>query len=469
MIDTQGLSTLFAENNEPAERAFLGAALFAPDKLTDISLAVDDFFFQRHGWIWGAMLEVMGRGEVPSEGLVTAELRLRGRIDDVGGSAYLTDLMTQKEAFDDPRAWADVLVNLSARRQLAEYHDYGAVTVLQQDRSIFEVLDEHERDFTEIKQRVFSQREGGLQPVSRALKYDVADSDENWEAYQQRVRQRFKTGIPSLDNKINAQKKEVILFGGRPGEGKSTILQSIVYHNLIAPHIIHEVMDDALHLKIGEKRYIRFPSKEEMAAFPRYAFFSLEMGEEEIVKRWVAMATGISVERQNTGRILRDDFSAIQDTTALIKDWIDDHLLLMCGSMTVERMASEVEAFKPDAAFSDYMQLFRTAQAVSNDVERISVAMKKHKELAMTLDIPVFTAAQVNREGDGEPKLKHLKGSGSLEEDSDTVVLMHLPDQELRPDEMDLLVAKHRNGDTGKVTAGRLRGRTLFVDLTKGK
>jgi replicative DNA helicase len=92
----------------------------------------------------------------------------------------------------------------------------------------------------------------------------------------------------------------------------------------------------------------------------------------------------------------------------------------------------------------------------------------------MELGIPVFSAAQINREGDKGadkgPRLSELKGSGSLEEDSDTVILMHRPDASdanKRPGETDFNIAKHRNGDTGIVTLGYLKERSLFVSMAR--
>jgi replicative DNA helicase len=81
----------------------------------------------------------------------------------------------------------------------------------------------------------------------------------------------------------------------------------------------------------------------------------------------------------------------------------------------------------------DYIQLLKTVQRTSSDFERLSMVSKGLKELALTLDVPILTAAQVRRQSGGggvlrAPGLDELRGSGDLEQDADNVLLIHSPD-----------------------------------------
>lgn len=480
---------LFFENCLPAERALLGSLLLHPERAKDMQLQTDDFLFVDHGFIWDAMQTVAARGDEPIPALVMAELRATQHLphlgeslaEDIGGhefnpfygEAYLNDLTAHPEAYEDPAPFAYVVKSLAARRRLYEYHQHGERNIFEQGRNIYDILSEDETRLLAIKQTIYRQRSGGLQPVSLAIPEDALDSDANYEAYKAAIGAQFQTGYPDLDKQLDTTGGVLTIIGARPRVGKSALMQSIVYNLMLAPFIRSEVVDEVYHSPLPGGKFLRVPPQAEIDVLPRVAFFSLEMPAAQLTKRWVAMMTGISASRQKKGQITREEFSHVQDAKYVIK-MLHDKLLLMCGGMTVETMVSEARAFMPDVIFSDYAQLYSSAQKYTGEVEKIGIVTAQHKALAMELNIPVFCGAQVNRAGehgpDRGPTLEELKGSGSLEQDADNVVFIHRPELSKKGErrgEADLIITKQRDGDTGELTMMFDGPRTQFLSLYK--
>ena len=123
----------------------------------------------------------------------------------------------------------------------------------------------------------------------------------------------------------------------------------------------------------------------------------------------------------------------------------------------------------------DYIQLMTSGKKVENRQQEVSEFSRSMKLLAKELEIPVVALSQLNRgpeaRNDKKPMLSDLRESGSLEQDADMVILIHREEMynkdTPRAGEADLIVAKHRNGQTQDIAVAFQGHRSRFANMAR--
>ncbi|MBL8825432.1 MAG: DnaB-like helicase C-terminal domain-containing protein, partial [Planctomycetaceae bacterium] len=227
--------------------------------------------------------------------------------------------------------------------------------------------------------------------------------------------------------------KQLIVIAGRPGSGKSVLGLQLAAHATI---------------DLGKA----------------VLFVSLEMSRQELAERLFAARAEVHAERIASGHLDEDDRRRLVDAQNQIgfpSSAIDD-----TPRRSIVEIVSQARRLKRsgglDLLVVDYLQLIEPDNSRDPRHEQVARMARRLKMLARELEIPVVCLAQLNREvekaGNGKPKLSHLRESGSIEQDADVVILVHREEQS-RPDDPDvigqaeLIVAKQRNGRTGTVRA----------------
>ena len=245
----------------------------------------------------------------------------------------------------------------------------------------------------------------------------------------------IRTGYYDFDKKTNGlQNKQVIIIAGRPGCGKSAFALNV-----------------ALNAAIHEHKTV--------------AFFSLEMGSEEIIKRMFGCVGDIDGEVLKTGNFKSFDWKKMNEATSKLsnaKFFIDD-----TAGISVSEIRRKCRKLKNsddglDLIVIDYLQLLTSSNKYAGQrVQEVSEISRDIKKLAMELNVPVIALAQLSRSveqrkgEDSKPKLSDLRESGSIEQDADIVLFLHSDEYNKytgnlnRP--VQLLIAKHRAGSTGSV------------------
>jgi len=207
----------------------------------------------------------------------------------------------------------------------------------------------------------------------------------------------------------------------------------------------------------------------------RILIFTMEMGNDQIVQRFVSMETGINTQKLRTGQLDAREYSRFVEATGRLGNlriFIDDSAAITPIEMRTKcrRIAHE---FGLDLVIVDYMQLMSAGTGYENNrVQEISYISRSLKEMARELNVPVFSAAQLSRaveqRQDKHPMLSDLRESGSIEQDSDIVMFLYRDimynEATEFPNKAEIIVAKHRNGPTGTIDLHFERSLTKFSD-----
>jgi replicative DNA helicase len=438
-------------HNREAEEAVIGSILINPEAYFDVAqfLKAEDFYLQRHRWIWESFTRLNNKRNPIDLLTVTDELEQHGHLMEVGGPAYLTALVSNVPTSLHAEAYGKIVEETSIRRRMLDAANDIAKLAHKQGAGIDTVLDEAERAVFGVSERRLTR---DLQPIRSVLSeyYDRIDqlSARGEDIYG------VPTGFLDLDKLLmGLQPSDLIIVAGRPGMGKTALMLSAA-KNAAQIH----------------KKHV--------------AIFSLEMSNEQLVQRLISQETGIDSQRLRTGKLEEDEWPRFTHAIEVLSDtviFLDDTPALTPLQLRTKcrRLYSE---YQLDLVIVDYLQLMTSGSRSENRVQEVSYISRNMKILARELNVPVVAAAQLSRaveqRADKEPQLSDLRESGSLEQDADIVIFIHRPEvyekDTLKQNIAQIKVTKHRNGPTGMVElvfrsnlAKFENAATRIVDLTQ--
>ncbi len=406
-------------------------------------LSPECFFILRHSWIFEGMKRLVERGDAIDTRTLAEELRGQGRLDEIGGEAYLRYLPTCVPTALHAEVYGHIIDRAATRRQLLGAAGEIAQLAHDEERDIHQVIDAAEQVLFAVTEQRSDKR---LLPVKHVL----SDYFEQAEARREAVQQGAPTGLPTgfldLDRLLGGlQRGDFTLVAGRPGLGKTWLLNNLA-------------------LNAARKG-------------ARVANFSMEMGNAQISQRLVAIDETLDAHRLMLGRLDDEEWRRFTHSIGRLSGlpiWMDDSPRLTVPALRrkCRRMQRE---YGLDLVIVDYLQLMsaETSYRSSNRVQELTTISREMKELARELNVPVVCAAQLNRElesrQDKRPQLSDLKDSGSLEQDADVVMFIYRDevynDETQYPGEADIIVSKHRNGPPGTVTLLFRKEYGQFKDL----
>jgi replicative DNA helicase len=206
--------------------------------------------------------------------------------------------------------------------------------------------------------------------------------------------------------------------------------------------------------------------------------FSLEMSRNELTMRLLSAEARVPLHAMRTGQMGEEDWTRLARRMSEVVDaplFIDDS-----PNMSMMEIRAKCRRLKQRhdlrMVIVDYLQLMTSPRRVENRQQEVSDMSRSLKLLAKEIDVPVIAISQLNRgpeqRNDKRPLLSDLRESGSIEQDSDVVILLHREDayerESPRAGEADLIVAKHRNGPTTTVTVAFQGHYSRFVDMAPG-
>lgn len=415
-----------------AERAVLGAMLQSPLAISEVVsiLRGRDFYVPAHALVFDAVLELFGRGAAVDPITVSDELLRAGDLQRAGGGAYLAELFTSSTHALSAPYHARIVADRAVLRRVISAGT--RITQLGYEAAAPEQLgpDDATECLNRAREALDGVAEGEVSTSAGARQVMLAALEAAEHAASMDGLGGLSTGLPDLDRLIGGLRPgEVTVIAGRPGQGKSMLALDFV-------------------------RACAF------AQSGRAAFFSLEMTQAEIGARLVAASTTIPLTALRSGQLSGEQWARISEYVETVDDAsivIDDS-----PSVTIADVRARARRYgqhRPlDLIVVDYLQLMSSgARSESRQVE-VAEFSRGLKLLAKELRVPVVVLSQFNRAPDGrldgKPRLSDMRESGAIEQDCDIALLLHRPSEDSdRAGEVDLIVAKNRNGPTDTVTA----------------
>ena len=418
--------------SEDAERAVLGAMLLNPDTVGNAIEILqgqpsDLFYFPAHAHIYEAMIHLYREGR-PLDALVLKErLLAAGRLEDIGGLAYIADLSSVVPTSANIDHYARIVLDKSLLRRLISSCTHIVAQAFEAPEDVAKLLDKAEGSLFQIAEQ---RQVNPIEPIDVLLKESVDRIETNIKAHSAVT--GLATGIDKLDElTAGFQPSDMVVLAARPSVGKTAFALNV-----------------ARHAAVENRKGV--------------LIFSLEMSKSQLVQRLLCMQGKVNSMRLRTGFLAADEFRKIQHAAGELHGapiHIDDTpgITVMELRAKARRHAARHEC---GLIIVDYLQLMSgTGRSESRQTE-IAEISRAIKGIARELRLPVLALSQLSREAEkddtGRPKLSHLRESGAIEQDADVVLMLYRPKMEFQPG-MDALpvnldLAKQRNGPTGEVS-----------------
>ena len=412
--------------DDAAERAVLGAMLLSKEGIEDVvSLVMSvDFYRPAHEVIYSAIIDLYTRGSAVDAITVSGELERLGELRRVGGAVYLSTL-TAPESTPMPSHAVSYAVRVRDKavlRRLAEAGSTIRRMAYAAEDDVDAILDASE---AAVMAAVPNRKAEDYHLMADVLP-DTLDAVE--AAGMGDVTALVPTGFIDLDDLIGGfGAGQMITVAGRPGLGKSTL-----------------AMD--------------FCRAASMRANMTSVFFTLEMTRHEMAMRLLSAEAKVALAHIRSGHLSDDEWERLavaMNKIGAAPFYVDDSPNV---TMTEIRAKSRRLKMRHDLRLIviDYMQLMTSGKKVESRQQEVSEFSRQIKLLAKELEVPVVALSQLNRGPEQRtskrPLMSDLRESGSIEQDSDLVMLLHREDayevESSRPGEADLIIAKHRNGAT---------------------
>ena len=433
--------------NLEAEMALLGSIMLRPEALHDIIdiVILDSFYSEKHRMVFETMTELFSKRSPIDLLSVSSRLSEKSWLDQVGGNTYLTEIVNVVPSSSNAVHYAQIVQKKYMMRRLIEASDHISQLGYEETRELEEMLDSAEKKLFEVTNINTSHK---FIPIKEELA-------EAWERLDrlhsgQNVLRGIPTGFADIDLKLSGlQKSDLIILAGRPSTGKTSLAMDIARQTAVNHGI-----------NVG--------------------IFSLEMSSQQLVDRMLAAQSNVDAWKLRTGRLSRqDDFQAIRESLDKLNKapiYIDDQ-----PGNNILKMRSIARRLKSEKGLDlivvDYLQLMVPTQTKSdNTVQQVTEISHSLKNLARELDVPVLALSQLSRAVEsrgGRPRLSDLRDSGSIEQDADIVMFIHredkYKDEAERTNIAEILIEKHRNGETGKVNLYFNEKKATFQSVDKSQ
>ena len=414
--------------NAEAEQSVLGCMMTDEEcvALAFESLKSDDFYQPPCKEIFRAMENLFAKDTKIDAVTVSNALSNMGSLDSVGGAAYVANLAASVLIVSNIKDYIEIIKEKSLRRKLIDAANKIAKLAYESDKTPSDIASLAQSTLSDVIQ---GETDGGLVHIKEVLE----DSYGHLEELQARDSNitGVETGFTFFDKITSGfQNSTLNILAARPGVGKTSFALNIA-------------------------RNVAVKNKETVA------IFSLEMGKEELVNRiWTSYAL-VDSAKLKTGDLEMDDWDRLSQSLTPLSDapiYIDDK-----SNTTVTEISAKCHRLKMEKNLGlvivDYLQLMHSGGKVESRQNEVSEMSRALKIMAKELEVPVLTLSQLSRSieqrTDKTPMLSDLRESGSIEQDADMVMFLNRKDEDKEdgnPNLVDLTIAKHRSGPTGKIS-----------------
>lgn len=445
------MSEILNPHDDDLESVILGACLTETTAMVLVGdkLSPEMFYETKFGEIYSALLSMYHSGKAIDLVTVRAELASRGKLEAVGGAYELVRLAGRVASSAHLEYHALILRQMYIRREMIAGLHTLLASAADESVDLSDALADLHRLAGHLESGAVS--DNCLRDMERLMQDTLEQMDKRVENNRNGIT-GIPTGLRELDRLTAGwQQGDLNIIAARPSVGKTAF---------------------ALHLALAAGR-----------AGKHVLVNSLEMQGERLGDRWLcAQAANVDAGHLKTG--LLDDGERQQALEAArllsaLPVYVDDNPKMSMDHIRSSALLQKSKG-RCDLLIIDYLQLceMKSGQKNRNREQEVAEASRKAKLIAKELDIPVILLCQLNREcemrADKRPALSDLRESGAIEQDADVVMLLYRPalyglTSERRskfPSEGlgMVILAKHRNGETGDVYFGHNPAMTKIGD-----
>ena len=420
---------LLLPQSQEAEQAVLGAIFAQSDCLNRIIEVLPNphcFYRPAHQIIYNAVLKLYDRNEAIDPLTVSEYLQNKNQLDEIGGRYYLALLLSHSPLAINAERYGQIVMEKFLLREII-YAGNQIAKIGYEESDAEKAIEKSEQMVFNLGQKRTNQT---LTPIGSLV-------NSTWEKLEQREQNKgellgLDTGFYDLNALTSGlQKSDLIVIAARPSMGKTALCLNI-----------------AEYIGIVQKKII--------------AMFSLEMSKEQVIQRMVCSRAGVDANKMRFGQLQQEDWTKLGVAFGDLGDaqiYIDDTAVLNVMEIKAKARRLKAELGNLDLIIIDYLQLME-GQRPDNRVQEISDISRGLKALARELDVPVISISQLSRAVEARqnkrPMLSDLRESGSIEQDADIVIFIYR-DEYYNPEtpnkgETEVIIAKQRNGPTGRVT-----------------
>ncbi|MFC2050844.1 replicative DNA helicase [Chloroflexota bacterium] len=435
---------MISESSPPhdveAEKAVLGSLLIDSEGIFKIAnfLRPDDFFTPENQWIYDACFSLYQRNEGINQITVAHELAQKGRLEEAGGAAYLSHLVSMVPTSLHIEYYGQIVSRLGVMRRLISAGSQITALGYEADSEVDVALNRAEDILFKTRQRRSRQDFVPIRQVLSQYFEEAGPAQPREEAIP-----HVLTYFVAIDDILGGlQRSDLIVLGARPSAGKTTLALNI-----------------ARNTAVNQKACV--------------AMFSLEMSRQAVVQRLLANEANVDSRSVRLGTYTEKQERRIMEASGILSEapiYIDDS-----PQMRVVEMRGKAQRLHRehtiDLVIVDYLQLIQGESRREGRVQELSEITRSLKALAREIDAPVLAISQLSRaiewRTSHKPQLSDLRDSGSIEQDADVVLFISRDamyftkedwekthDMGIEPyeeDKADIIIAKHRNGPTGEV------------------
>lgn len=416
-----------------AEESLLGNIMLYDEAMrqtVEAGILSEDFYFDNHRKIYNIMYSMYEKKESIDTVSLSTKLKDFEYYDKVGGADFILRLAGSTISNANTKDYIRIIKNKSYARKVIEAANKIADEGYDGKLEIEDLLDEAENRILGITR-------------SRAMS-DFKKSSEVFDATLEKIQRIYDqgdtiTGIKSMYSDLDRmttgfQRGDLIILAARPSVGKTAFALNISLN-------VASVSSGAV------------------------AIFSLEMPADQLASRMLSAKSRVAGQKLRTGKLDNNDWSKVNEAVSELrrqKIYIDD-----TPGIKVSDIFAKCRTLKNDAGLSliiiDYIQLIQGSGKNESRQQEVSEISRRLKALARELDVPVIALSQLSRgvekREDKRPMLSDLRESGAIEQDADLVMFLYRDEYYNRKDEeeraateeVELNLAKHRNGPTGLV------------------
>lgn len=412
-------------HNIEAEQSVLGSVFVEQGTVKTLvdKLESDDFYAYRHKVIFTAMVELFQESIDIDYTTLANKLETKGLLQDAGGIEYILGLINTVPSIVNLENYINIVNDKSITRRIMDacrkiiedgYTNEDAISFVDNsEKTIFDIAKARRTtDFvkiSEVTEEVIEKSEYARNNQGHLIGLDTGFTELN----------EYTLGL---------QPSELMIIAARPSMGKSAFALNIATNVAKAP----------------ERPYV--------------AFFSLEMGSDQLVSRMLSSESKVHTTRIRTGELTPTMWQQIwlaRETLSSLNILFDDSGTVKVTDLR-QKCRKLAQEKKLDLVIIDYLQLL-SGTRTENRVQEVSEISRVLKEMARELKIPVIALSQlsraVERREEKIPIMADLRDSGSIEQDADIIVFMYRDDyynkeESNRKDTVDLIIAKNRQGAT---------------------